>query len=130
MSPGRHVPGLLPRVARATALAALVACTLAASPGDAARPTARVDIRMFQFQPDTLEVLAGTRVVWHNQDETGHAVTAGTPERPEGWADRELAGRGSSTEIVFRRPGLFVYHCERHPHMSGVVHVTRKGQQP
>lgn len=109
----------------ALALSAALATYLAGRPAPPA--AAEVLIRTFQFQPDTLVVAAGARVVWHNQDEIEHTVTAGTPERPGSWGDHALPQRGAAAGVTFRRPGTYPYHCGRHPSMRGTVRVIHKG---
>jgi plastocyanin len=55
---------------------------------DGAMATAAV--RIFQFQPGALEVRAGTRVTWTNQDDIAHTVTSGQPGNPDGRFDVQL----------------------------------------
>jgi plastocyanin len=59
---------------------------------DGAMATAAV--RVFQFQPGALEVRAGTRVTWTNQDDITHTVTSGQPGNPDRRFDVQLAGKG------------------------------------
>ena len=63
---------------RGTTLAAAVA--LALSPGSAAaQPRPGVTIQTFQFKPMPIEVPAGSKVTFTNQDDITHTVTSGTP---------------------------------------------------
>jgi plastocyanin len=80
-------------------------------------------IRVFQFQPGALEVRAGTRVTWTNQDDITHTVTSGLPGSPDGWFDVQLAGKGTSGSATFADPGVYPYFCARHPSMRGEVVV-------
>jgi plastocyanin len=84
-------------------------------------------VRLFSFQPDTLRVAAGTRVVWANGDEIEHTVTSGTPGQADGRFALRLAGVGDSAAVVLDRPGTYAYYCERHPSMRGALVVTRTG---
>jgi plastocyanin len=96
----------------------------------AGAPNAGVAVQLFRYRPDRVEVTAGTRVTWTNQDEIGHTVTAGTPDRPDAAFDLRLDGRGATAAVAFDRPGVFPYFCARHPSMRGEIHVnrdTRKG---
>ena len=83
-----------------------------------------VAVKLFQYQPGALNVHTGTRVVWSNQDEIEHTVTAGTPEQRGDRFDARLEGKGASTAITFTEPGIYPYFCERHPHMRGEIRVN------
>jgi plastocyanin len=80
-------------------------------------------IRVFQFQPGALEVRAGTRVTWTNQDDITHTVTSGAPGSPDGRFDVRLAGKAASGSATFSDPGVYPYFCARHPSMRGEVVV-------
>src|SRR5262245_8673105 len=80
-------------------------------------------IRVFQFQPGALEVRAGTRVTWTNQDDITHTVTSGTPGSPDGRFEVRLDGKGSSGAATFTDPGVYPYFCARHQSMRGEVVV-------
>ena len=86
-------------------------------------PMAIAAIRVFQFQPGALEVRAGTRVTWTNQDDITHTVTSGLPGSPDGRFDIQLAGKGTSGSATFVNPGVYPYFCARHPSMRGEVVV-------
>ena len=83
----------------------------------------RAAIRVFQFQPGALEVRAGTRVTWTNQDDITHTVTSGAPGSPDGRFDVRLAGKGASGSATFSDPGVYPYFCARHQSMRGEVVV-------
>jgi plastocyanin len=89
----------------------------------AAAPDGRVTVQLFKFRPDRLEVKAGTRVTWTNQDEIAHTVTSGTPEKPDTAFNMRLAGKGETASYDFTRAGEFPFFCARHPAMRGLVHV-------
>jgi plastocyanin len=91
----------------------------------AAQGTAAVDVRTFQFAPDTIRVRAGDHVVWTNHDEIEHTVTAGTPDARGDAFGKTLAGKGAAYDVTFERPGTFGYFCDRHRFMRGAVIVTR-----
>lgn len=80
-------------------------------------------IRVFQFDPGALEVRAGTRVMWTNQDDITHTVTSGMPGSPDGRFDVRLAGKGVSGSATFSDPGIYPYFCARHASMRGEVVV-------
>jgi plastocyanin len=80
-------------------------------------------IRVFQFQPKTLEVRPGTRVTWTNDDDITHTVTSGAPGSPDGRFDVRLDGKGTSGGTTFAAPGVYPYFCARHASMRGEVVV-------
>jgi plastocyanin len=90
----------------------------------AAATAPEVGIHIFQFRPGQLEVKAGTRVIWTNQDEITHTVTSGTPERRDGRFDQRLEGRGAAATVEFTNPGVYPYYCGRHPSMRGEIRVN------
>jgi plastocyanin len=90
-----------------------------------APPTARVAIQTFQFAPDTLRAVQGTKVVWTNQDDIAHTVTAGTPSQRDSAFDAVLKATGSTAERTFDRAGTFTYFCDRHQFMRGSITITR-----
>jgi len=114
--------------AACVAAALLVGCA-GATPGSAPRvsqpggPGAAVTIQTFQFQPRVLEVPAGSRVTWANQDDIEHTVTAGTPERRDGRFDTPLPGKGASFGVTLGQPGTYPYFCDRHQSMRGEIRV-------
>jgi len=83
-----------------------------------------VEIRTFQFRPGHLEVKAGTKVLWANQDAITHTVTSGTPEARDGRFAQRLEGKGAVTTFELKEPGLYPYFCERHPSMRGDIRVN------
>jgi plastocyanin len=88
-----------------------------------APPTAAVTVEGFAFKPRTLEVKAGTRVVWTNNDDVTHTVTSGVPEQPARLFSQRLAGKGTRFEFTFSKTGTFAYYCERHESMRGRIVV-------
>jgi plastocyanin len=84
---------------------------------------ANVTVRLFQYQPGRIQVRAGTRVTWVNQDDILHTVTAGVPEKKGTGFDAPLDGKGKSFSFTFSRPGTYTYYCERHEHMRGEIEV-------
>jgi plastocyanin len=52
-----------------------------------------VTVQLFQFEPGQIEVKAGTRLTWTNQDDITHTVTSGPPEQRDGRFEMPLDGR-------------------------------------
>jgi plastocyanin len=88
-----------------------------------------VTVRTFQFRPAQVEVVAGTRIVWINEDEIEHTATAGTAELGDSLFALALAQKGARAAFTFENPGTYAYHCARHPFMRGVIRVTPKGAE-
>jgi plastocyanin len=80
-------------------------------------------VRVFQFQPGALEVRAGDRITWTNEDDITHTVTSGAPGSPDGRFDIQLAGKGTRGSVRFPAPGAYAYFCAQHPSMRGEVLV-------
>lgn len=98
---------------------------LAAAEGmeSSSEPGVAVTIRTFQFQPAQIEVKAGTRVTWINQDDIRHTVTSGSPDKKDGRFDFSLAGKETKFTFTFAQPGTYTYFCDRHQHMRGQIVV-------
>ena len=94
------------------------------SVGPRSQPDATVTIQLFQFQPGSLAIKAGTTVTWVNQDDILHTVTLGTPENRNGSVSLNLSGRGATASFTFERPGEYAYFCDRHQSMRGRILVT------
>jgi plastocyanin len=109
---------------RRTRLVAVVAVTLASSAGGAvAQSPAGVTVQIFQFRPTPVEVPAGSKVTFTNQDDITHTVTSGTPESRDGKFSHQLAGKGATATVELTQPGVYPYFCERHRSMRGEIRV-------
>jgi len=82
-----------------------------------------VTIQTFQFKPTSIEVPAGSRVSFTNEDDITHTVTSGTPENPDGKFGHRLEGKGASATVDLTKPGVYPYFCERHRSMRGEIRV-------
>lgn len=69
------------------------------------------------FDPEVLTVRTGTLVVWTNDGELPHTVTAAN------LFDSGVMARGETFERVFDESGTFDYVCTLHPGMAGTVVV-------
>lgn len=86
--------------------------------------TAMAEIANFAFEPATLTVAAGTEVTFTNLDSAPHTVTAGTDDEPmTDVFDSGLLQQGESFTFVFDEAGEYMYFCDRHPPMQGMVTV-------
>ncbi|HME82070.1 MAG TPA: cupredoxin family copper-binding protein [Candidatus Eremiobacteraceae bacterium] len=89
---------------------------------DGASTTAAADTHVvidgYAFKAPKVTIVAGTAVVWKNQDDDPHTVTA-----DDGSFDSKGLGQGDTFRYVFVKPGTYPYHCSAHPYMKGVVIV-------
>jgi plastocyanin len=89
------------------------------SPTPTAAANANVTISNFSFQPQSLQVKAGTTVVWKNNDGTAHTVTSDT-----GVFNSGTLASGGTFAFTFPQVGSFLYHCNIHPFMTGTIIVV------
>lgn len=97
-----------------------------------------VTLKGLSFQPDAIQVAAGTEVTWTNEDaQVRHTITAGTPgeraipgsgeedEPPSKAGEFEgmVADAGDTFSFTFAEAGAYAYFCEIHPTMTGEVVV-------
>ena len=76
------------------------------------------------YIPATLNISAGTTVIWENNDAAAHLATSGTPDGgPDGAFDSGMIMAGATYEFEFSDKGEFVYYCLVHPWMVGTVIV-------
>lgn len=108
---------------------ASVACGASSSGGAispavpaAAAGGASVSIKGLAFNPATLEVAKGTKVVWTNNDTTAHTVTSGAARTKDGKFDQRVEP-GASFTFTFNDAGTFGYFCSIHSSMTATVVV-------
>ena len=106
---------LIGAVAAAWALAG--GAVPAAAPG-AAPATHTVVIEAMRFEPGSLLVHAGDRVVWLNRDPFPHTVVSAVG----GFRSAEIAP-GQSWQHVVQRSGVLPYACSLHPTMKAKLRV-------
>lgn len=82
--------------------------------------TVRVAIRGLAFVGDTVRIRAGQVVLWENADPVAHTIAADD----KSWKSAFI-NQGQDFARRFAAPGTYAYHCEPHPHMKGVVIVSR-----
>lgn len=71
------------------------------------------------YDPARIEISAGDRVRWMNDDSVAHTVTAS-----DGGFDSGFIDPGASYERVFDEAGTYSYACTPHPWMQGAVVVS------
>ena len=100
---------------RAT-LAALLLCALTVS---ALAKQHRVNIDDVKFKPAEIRIKKGDTVVWANNDDRAHTVTA---DDRKSFSSGNL-NAGDSFDHTFEKPGRYKYHCNYHPRMKATVVV-------
>jgi len=107
-----------PRAALLLVLAAL-GCPIISAPTDhsPASKTHTVLIKRSRFVPERLEVAAGDRIVWKNEDIVPHTATANKI------FDSDNLKKGQSWAYVAKQGGSFRYICTYHPTMKGELVV-------
>ena len=110
-------------VAAGASAGTAVALGLLVTIGASAGTEQSVTIQTFQFKPTPIEVSAGTRVSFTNQDDITHTVTSGTPENPDGKFSHRLEGKDATFAVDLTKPGVYPYFCERHRSMRGEIRV-------
>ena len=105
-------------------LGAVLLAVAIALPSLAGERTA-IEIKRFKFAQESIEVPAGTTVVWSNGDGIEHSVTHGVPGDQGGAFDSGLMTKDKSFERTFTDVGEYPYFCKRHEFMTGVVKVVR-----
>jgi plastocyanin len=79
-----------------------------------------VTIRSFSFQTQNVTIQQGTTVTWVNCETDGTAHTSSSDQSV--WSSPLLAP-GAVFTTTFDTPGVFPYHCQPHPFMTGTVTV-------
>ena len=107
-------------VVLAASLATLVVAAGCGGSGSS-EPVATTEVAMaksYHFDPKTIEIEAGDRVTWTNEDNFTHTVQV------DGQEDHKVE-RGESVSIAFPQAGTYHYVCTLHSRdMEGQVIVT------
>ena len=72
------------------------------------------------FEPATVTLVLGVNntITWKNEDTDWHTAHSNIPEFDSG-----LIPPGGSFTHFFNRAGIYPYHCDPHPWMTGIVVV-------
>lgn len=98
---------------------ALLAVGTSSAGAQSAASSAPVTIDNFAFAPAEVSVPAGTTLTWVNAQNVRHTATA-----DNGAWDSGILANNQSFQFTLDQVGDFTYHCDIHPDMVGVVHVT------
>jgi plastocyanin len=85
---------------------------------EAATGETAVMIENFAFDPDPLEITAGTTVTWTNMDSTAHTVS-----QDGGGFESGKLDQGATFSYTFDTPGTYKYFCQYHANMKGTIVV-------
>jgi plastocyanin len=77
-------------------------------------------MRTMTFSPKRLEIAAGTTVIWTNNDQLVHTVTA-----DDGSWDSGAIEPGKTWTHTFTQPGEYSFHCTPHPFMKALIVVRQ-----
>lgn len=101
-------------------IASLLACSAALSSDAQTPPNAKVTIGNFTFSPTTLDVPAGTSLVFVNEDDVPHTVFGSDKDSP---LRSPALDTDDKYRVVLTHPGTYHYFCSLHPHMTGTIVV-------
>jgi plastocyanin len=107
--------------AEPTATTAPAEAPAAPAEGEKLERSVKVEIANFEYSPDPVQVEAGGKVIWQNEDSVAHTATA-----DDGSFDTGEIDEGKLKSESFKQPGTFTYHCEIHPQMHGTIEVVEK----
>jgi plastocyanin len=102
-----------------TAPSTSAVCSLPLGPGVGG--STLVAIRDFAFQAADVRIKAGSSVTWLNCEPAG--TPSHTSTSSQGVWQSPLLAPGEAFTRTFDTPGVFPYHCEPHPFMTGTVTV-------
>jgi plastocyanin len=85
---------------------------------DSAGPSQVIVIENVQFNPQSLTVKTGERIIWVNKDLFPHSATANAKT-----FDSQAIAPNASWVWVAPKPGIYPYVCTFHPTMKGTITV-------
>ncbi|MBS3094605.1 cupredoxin domain-containing protein [Candidatus Pacearchaeota archaeon] len=84
--------------------------------------TYNISIRGFTFVPFLLKIKEGEKVIWINHDTQSHTVTSDVANQfSSGPISKE-----QSFEYVFKKKGVYEYHCAYYPYIKGRIIVEER----
>lgn len=98
--------------------------TNAPAPSGEAVRSAKVSMVDFSFEPTSVTIQAGGKVIWQNDGQVPHTATAN-----DGSFDTATVqpGKIASEAETFKAPGTISYHCSIHPSMTATIKVVASG---
>ena len=83
-----------------------------------AAPSAKIEIKDFDYSPMNVIITAGGTVTWTNRDGEPHTITSLDGQFRSGALDQD-----QSFTFKFEKPGTYSYLCSIHPKMRATVTV-------
>jgi plastocyanin len=77
-----------------------------------------IHMKDFKFNPTPVNIHAGDRVTFVNDDDEAHTATSDDKS-----FDSEGLDSGATWQHVFTKPGTYNYFCELHPYMKATIVV-------
>jgi plastocyanin len=71
-----------------------------------------------KFDPGSLQIKAGEKIEWKNDDIVPHTVTDSA-----GHFDSGAIEAGKSWHLVLKKPGHYTYFCSFHPTMKATLDI-------
>lgn len=90
------------------------------APGSLVNGSTLVTIHDFAFEPQNVQIQAGSSVVWVNCEST---PTDHNSSSDQGVWDSPLLAPGNAFTQTFNSAGAYPYHCAPHPFMTATVTV-------
>jgi plastocyanin len=91
--------------------------------GSAVATTRAVTIADFSFTPKAVGARVGDTVRWTNSSPGTQHTSTHDASDPLVWDSGAISPAGGTFTFVFRVAGVFTYHCNIHPFMTGSVRV-------
>lgn len=82
--------------------------------------THNIAIQSFAFNQKSISIKKGDMIIWTNNDPVPHTVTSDT----ETVLASPTLNKNKTYSFTFNTIGTFLYHCNFHPSMKGIVVVT------
>jgi plastocyanin len=120
--PQRTVSWLMPPAAAFVLAVAGAGTAVSGMPDTAAPGTHVVTIENMRFNPQSLTVRKGDRIVWLNNDLVPHTATVKTTAKQNAFDSHSIAPQ-ATWSLVAARPGTYEYVCSFHPVMTGTIVV-------
>jgi plastocyanin len=119
-----RVPGWAAKALTSTpltlALVLVIGASAIASRQTAAQQPGAVSLHDNFFDPTTIDVAAGTTIVWDNAGQGGHTVTSDGGTFDSGQEKTQWLSPGQTFSFTFPQAGTYPYHCALHGAAGGI----------